>query len=83
MTGLPPLLIQADAGDRSCPEAQALADRARERGVDVRLELYSTDAHAFHVFWSFLPEAADALARAGRFAREAIPGDRHPATGTR
>jgi hypothetical protein len=27
--------------------------------------------HDFHVFWSFLPEAADALERAGRFvARE-------------
>ena len=35
-----------------------------------RLELYPADTHVFHVFWSFLPEAADALAQAGRFVQE-------------
>jgi epsilon-lactone hydrolase len=32
--------------------------------------LYPVDTHAFHMFWSFLPDAADALAQAGRFASE-------------
>ena len=36
------------------------------------LELYPADTHVFHVFWSFLPEAADALQRAGAFARAAL-----------
>ena len=68
LTGLPPMLIQAATGDLQRPDAQALADRAGSHGVDVRLELYPVDTHVFHFFWSFLPEASDALESAGRFA---------------
>jgi len=70
LTGLPPLLIQAATGDQLLDNANALTDRAREHGVDARLDLYSVDAHVFQLFWSFLPEAAEALQKAGRFARE-------------
>jgi hypothetical protein len=34
---------------------------------DARLALFPADAHAFQLFWSFLPEAADAIARAWSF----------------
>jgi monoterpene epsilon-lactone hydrolase len=68
LSGLPPMLVQAATGDLQRPDAQALADRAGSHGVDVRLELYPVDTHVFHFFWSFLPEAADALESAGRFA---------------
>jgi epsilon-lactone hydrolase len=70
MSDLPPLLIQAATGDKCLVDANALADRARAHGVDARLELYSVDAHVFHLFWSFLPEAGEALQAAGRFVRE-------------
>jgi monoterpene epsilon-lactone hydrolase len=70
LTGLPPMLIQAATGDQWLLDSQALADRARKHGVEVQLELYSVDAHVFQLFWSFLPEAAEALEAAGRFARE-------------
>jgi monoterpene epsilon-lactone hydrolase len=70
LTGLPPLLIQAATGDQRLDDGNALADRAREYGVDARLDLYSVDAHVFQLFWSFLPEAAEALQKAGRFAGE-------------
>jgi monoterpene epsilon-lactone hydrolase len=73
--GLPPLLVQCATGDRARPAAEALIDRAREHGVDARLELYPTDAHVFQVFWSFLPEAMDALARAGEFVRQVLPAE--------
>jgi len=76
LTGMPPLLIQAGTGDFALPQARALADRASAFGVDVRLELYPVDTHVFHVFWSFLPEAADALAQAGAFMREVLAGER-------
>jgi monoterpene epsilon-lactone hydrolase len=78
LTGLPPLLVQCAAGDRARPEAEALADRARDRGVDVRLQLYPSDVHVFHVFWSFLPEAVDALAQAGEFVRDVVPVEEAP-----
>jgi epsilon-lactone hydrolase len=70
LTDLPPLLIQAATGDDRLMDANALADRARDHGVDARLELYSVDAHVFQLFWSFLPEAAEAVEAAGRFVRD-------------
>jgi monoterpene epsilon-lactone hydrolase len=73
LAGLPPLLIQCASGDRARPEAEALANHARDHGVQVRLEHYPSDAHVFHVFWSFLPEAVDALAKAGEFIRGTLP----------
>jgi acetyl esterase/lipase len=79
-TGLPPLLVQAGTGDFALPQARALADRAAQHGVDARLELYPADTHVFHVFWSFLPEAADALQQAGGFIREMLSGERAAAS---
>jgi epsilon-lactone hydrolase len=70
LTGLPPMLIQGGIGDVMVEDAQRLAERARSHGVDTRLELYPVTTHDFQVFWSFLPEAADALQQAGTFARD-------------
>jgi epsilon-lactone hydrolase len=72
LTGLSPLLIQVGTGDLLLGNSNALADRAREHGVDARLDLYSVDAHVFQLFWSFLPEAAEALQKAGAFAAEVM-----------
>jgi epsilon-lactone hydrolase len=70
LTGLPPMLVQAATGDPLLGEARELTDRARDCGVDARFELFPVDTHDFHIFWSFLPEAAQAVAQAGRFARD-------------
>jgi acetyl esterase/lipase len=70
LTGLPPLLVQAATGDARLDDAKALAQRAEDHGVAVRLQLYPVEAHAFQLFWSFLPEAADAMEAAGAFIRE-------------
>jgi monoterpene epsilon-lactone hydrolase len=72
LTGLPPLLVQAATGDFVLRESRLLVDRATAHGVDARLELYPTETHVFHVFWSFLPEAADAIQQAGSFIRERL-----------
>ncbi|HET6774956.1 MAG TPA: alpha/beta hydrolase fold domain-containing protein [Acidimicrobiales bacterium] len=80
LTGLPPLLVQGGTGDLVVVDAHRLAARAREHGIDVRLELYPADTHDFQVFWSFLPEAADALKQAGRFAREVADAEAHRAS---
>ena len=74
--GLPPLLIQAATGDDRLADANALADHARSHDVDARLDLYSVDAHVFQLFWSFLPEAAEALQSAGRFVSEVTQAQR-------
>lgn len=69
LSGLPPMLISAGTGDPVVEDAHRLADHARRHGVDVRLDLYPVTAHLFHLFWSFLPEAASAIGEAGRFVR--------------
>jgi hypothetical protein len=53
------------------PFPAALEDslRAKRHGVDARLVLYPGTTHAFQMFWSFLPEGADALHDAGAFVR--------------
>jgi epsilon-lactone hydrolase len=70
LTGLPPMLVQAATGDPVLNDATRLVDRAMEHGVNARFELFAVDTHDFHIFWSFLPEAAAAMRQAGRFARE-------------
>jgi acetyl esterase/lipase len=75
LAGLPPTLVQGAADDLTRPEVEALVARLSECGVDAQLELYGCDAHVFYLFWSFLPEAADALASAGEFMRDALDSD--------
>jgi monoterpene epsilon-lactone hydrolase len=70
LTGLPPLLVHAAAGDERRIDAQRLTKRAAEHGVEARLDIYPVDAHVFPIFWSFLPLAHDAVQAAGEFARK-------------
>jgi epsilon-lactone hydrolase len=67
LAGLPPLLVQAATGDMLLAHAHRLSEHARACGVDAQLELYPTATHGFQFFWSFLPEAADAIQRVARF----------------
>ncbi len=75
LTGFPPLLIQTATGDLVLAESRHLAERALAHGVDASIEVYAADTHVFHVFWPFLPEAADALQQAGAFIRTQLAGD--------
>jgi epsilon-lactone hydrolase len=69
LRGFPPMLVQAATGDVLGQDAHLLVEHAQQHGVDVQFELYPVATHDFHIFWSFLPEAADALEQAGRFVR--------------
>ncbi len=73
------MLIQAATGDPLLDEARELTDHAQDCGVDARFELFPVDTHDFHIFWSFLPEAAQALQQAGRFARDTTLAAQAPA----
>jgi epsilon-lactone hydrolase len=72
LAGLPPLLIQCATDDPAVEEAEALHRRARADGVAVRLERYRTPAHVFQLFWTFLPDGADAMSSAGAFVRSLL-----------
>lgn len=75
LSRLPPMLIQAATGDPQREDAHQLAERARAHGVRAHLALYPVETHAFQMFWSFLPEAREAIEQAGRFV-EAIAAGR-------
>jgi monoterpene epsilon-lactone hydrolase len=68
LTGLPPLLVQGGTGDPLLNDAKNLVRHATTCGVDTRLEIYPADTHNFHLFWSFLPAANEAM----RHARQRI-----------
>jgi acetyl esterase/lipase len=71
LSGLPPILVQTATGDPLAADAHRIVERACSYGVDARLEIYSAATHVFQYFWSFLPEAADALEHAGAFISRA------------
>ncbi|MEU8800309.1 alpha/beta hydrolase fold domain-containing protein [Spirillospora sp. NPDC048819] len=76
LSGLPPMLVQAAAAHEGLPDAERLTEHARSCKVDVRLEIYPVDAESFQLYWSFLPEAAAAIAQVGAYVRAAAPSER-------
>jgi monoterpene epsilon-lactone hydrolase len=72
LTGLPPLLIQVGEAEILLGDARALADRARDHGVEVTLEVWPDMIHVWHVFAGRVPEATDAVAQAGAWIAAAL-----------
>jgi acetyl esterase/lipase len=79
LAGLPPLLIHAASGDSVLQEAQLLAKHGTECGVGTTITVYSVPTHDFHLFWTFLPEAMQALDQIGAFIRGLTSANVHPA----
>lgn len=75
LSELPPMLIQVGSAETLVDDATHLAERAREVGVDVTLEVWEGMIHEWHLLASLLPEddplqeAADAVEHIGRFVR--------------
>lgn len=67
LSGLPPLLLQVGSEEVLLDDSTRLADAARAAGVDVTLEVADGLPHVFQYFASFLPQAQDAIDRAGEF----------------
>jgi acetyl esterase/lipase len=76
LAGLPPILIHAASGDSVLQEAQLLAKHGQECGVGTKITTYPVPTHDFHVFWTFLPEAMEAMDEIGGFVRNQ-PGTHH------
>lgn len=67
LAGLPPLLLQAGTREMLRDDAVRFAERARDAGVDVELELWHGMQHCFQLL-QFLPESGRAIAVIARFA---------------
>lgn len=67
LSGLPPLLIQVGSEEVLLDDSARLADVARAAGVEVTLEVAPDLPHVYQYFASFLPQAREAIDRAGEF----------------
>ena len=67
LKGLPPLLIQAAAGELLLDEAVRLHEKAERSGVESTLHTYAGVPHAWHMFTLLLPEAGAALREIAAF----------------
>ena len=67
LAGLPPLLIQVGTQEILLNDSTRLAERAREAGVDVTLEIEEGAFHVWHHTAPIVPEARAAIVRIGAF----------------
>jgi acetyl esterase/lipase len=66
LTGLPPLLIQVGTDEILLDDAIRVAQKAKDRGVDVTLEVWEEMFHVFQIV-PFLAESKKALEHIGDF----------------
>jgi acetyl esterase/lipase len=52
-----------------------LAERAKDAGVDVTLEVWPEMIHVWQFFAPMVPEANEAIARIGEFIRSHVPAE--------
>jgi monoterpene epsilon-lactone hydrolase len=69
LKGLPPLLIQVGADEILLEDAERLASKAAETGVQVTLRVYLGMWHVWQLFSPYLPEARQAVEEIGQFIR--------------
>ena len=72
LDGLPPLLVHVGESEALRDDALRLAQRAREAGVTVELQVFPVVPHVWQML-AWLPEARQSLAATATFLRSAQP----------
>ncbi|MGH7914650.1 MAG: alpha/beta hydrolase [Candidatus Binataceae bacterium] len=70
LNDLPPLFIQVGNAETLLDDSTRLADRAKEAGVDVTLQIWDEMPHVWHLAAPFLPEGQEAIDKIGEFVRQ-------------
>lgn len=70
LSGLPPLLIHVGGREVLLDDSRRLADRARDAGVDVALDVSDEMIHIWHFFAGLFPEADESVAELGEFLKQ-------------
>ena len=70
LRGLPPMLVQVGGAEVLLDDSLRFAEKAKEAGVDVTLEVWDDMPHVWQAFASFLPEARQALEHCGQFVQK-------------
>jgi epsilon-lactone hydrolase len=76
LTGFPPLLLQVGTNEILLDDSTRLAERARDAGVDVILDVTAGVPHVFQTYAGILDEADQALDRAALFLQQHLAADR-------
>jgi epsilon-lactone hydrolase len=69
LAGLPPLYIQASRDEGIVDDGRRFAERAREAGVDVSIDLFDGQQHTFQIGAGRSAEANEAIRRLAEWAR--------------
>lgn len=72
LSGLPPMLIQVGENEVLLDDSTRLAERAKETGGEVTLEVWPDMIHVWHFFAAMLPEGQQAIERIGEWVRERV-----------
>jgi monoterpene epsilon-lactone hydrolase len=71
-TGFPPLLLQVGTNEILLDDSTRMAERARDAGVDVILDVTAGAPHVFQTYTGVLDEADQALDRAALFLTQHV-----------
>jgi acetyl esterase/lipase len=69
---LPPLLLQVGTAEILLDDSVRFAERAKDAGVDVTLDIWDDMIHVWQLFAFMLPEAQQAIDRVGAFVKERV-----------
>ena len=69
LRGLPPMYLQAGADETLLDDSRMFAERARDAGVDIRLDVFPEMLHTFQMMAGRAPEADEAIARFAAWVR--------------
>lgn len=76
LKGLPPMLIQVGTNEILLDDSRRLAERARQDGVEVELDVWDGMYHVWQFFCPLVPESRDAVQRLGQYCRDCmLPGN--------
>ena len=70
LRGMPPTRVQVGADELLMDDAVRIAEKMKNSRVDVTIEVFPEMQHVFQFGAGTLPEADDAIARLGEFARK-------------
>jgi monoterpene epsilon-lactone hydrolase len=73
LAGLPPMLVQVGGAELMLDDSTVFAERLRAAGGVVACEVWPDLWHVFHNAAPRVPEAVEAIARAGAFLRRHLP----------
>ena len=66
---LPPILLQVGDAEVLLDDSVRLAERAKQQGCDVTLQVWDDMPHVFHGYTPFLPEAVEAIEKMAAFVK--------------